>query len=53
MPMVGHIAEFGVVIGHEFHEGTAAPAVESKDALWDKFYMVRHNDRDDPSSDTT
>jgi len=39
MPMVGHIAEFGVVIGHEFREGTAAPAVESKDALWDKFYM--------------
>jgi hypothetical protein len=39
MPMVGHIAEFGVVIGHEFREGTAAPAVESKDALWDNFYM--------------
>jgi Transposase DDE domain group 1 len=26
MPMVGHIAELGVVIGHEFREGNAAPA---------------------------
>jgi hypothetical protein len=24
--MVGHIAELGVVIGHEFREGNAAPA---------------------------
>jgi hypothetical protein len=26
MPMVGHIAELGLVIGYEFREGTAAPA---------------------------
>ena len=26
MPMVGHIAELGLVIGHEFREGNAAPA---------------------------
>jgi hypothetical protein len=26
MPMVGHIAETGLVIGHEFREGNAAPA---------------------------
>jgi hypothetical protein len=26
MPLVGHIAETGLVIGHEFREGNAAPA---------------------------
>ena len=26
MPMVGHIAELGLVVGHEFREGNAAPA---------------------------
>ena len=26
MPMVGHIAETGLIIGHEFREGNAAPA---------------------------
>ena len=26
MPMAGHIAELGLVIGHEFREGNAAPA---------------------------
>ncbi len=29
MPMVGHIAELGVVIGHEFREGNTAPAARN------------------------
>ena len=29
MPMVGHIAELGLVIGHEFREGNAAPAARN------------------------
>lgn len=29
MPMVGHLAENGLVIGHEFREGNAAPASEN------------------------
>ncbi len=33
MPMVGHIAELGVVIGHEFREGNAAPAAGNLEFL--------------------
>ena len=33
MPMVGHIAELGLVIGHEFREGNAAPAAENLEFL--------------------
>ena len=33
MPMVGHIAETGLVIGHEFREGNAAPAAGSLEFL--------------------
>jgi hypothetical protein len=33
MPMVGHIAEVGVVIGHEFREGNAAPAAGNLEFL--------------------
>lgn len=29
MPLVGHIAELGLVIGHEFREGNAAPAARN------------------------
>ena len=29
MPMVGHLAENGLVVGHEFREGNAAPASEN------------------------
>ena len=29
MPMVGHIAELGLVVGHEFREGNAAPAARN------------------------
>jgi hypothetical protein len=29
MPMVGHIAELGLVAGHEFREGNAAPAARN------------------------
>jgi len=29
MPMVGHLAELGLVIGHEFREGNAAPATRN------------------------
>jgi hypothetical protein len=30
----------------------ASLSAESKDALWARFFMERHDDRDDPSSDT-
>jgi hypothetical protein len=33
MPLVGHIAEVGVVIGHEFREGNAAPAAGNLEFL--------------------
>ena len=33
MPMVGHIAETGLVIGHEFREGNAAPAAGNLEFL--------------------
>ncbi len=33
MPLVGHIAELGLVIGHEFREGNAAPAAGNLDFL--------------------
>lgn len=33
MPMVGHIAELGLVIGHEFREGNAAPAARNLEFL--------------------
>ena len=33
MPLVGHIAELGLVIGHEFREGNAAPAAGDLDFL--------------------
>ena len=33
MPMVGHIAELGVVIGHEFREGNATPAAGNLEFL--------------------
>ena len=33
MPLVGHIAELGVVIGHEFREGNAAPAAGNLEFL--------------------
>ena len=33
MPMVGHIAELGVVIGHEFREGNAAPVAGNLEFL--------------------
>ena len=33
MPMVGHIAETGLVIGHEFREGNAAPAAGNREFL--------------------
>ena len=29
MPMVGHIAELGVVVGHEFRDGNTAPAARN------------------------
>lgn len=29
MPLVGHIAELGLIIGHEFREGNAAPAARN------------------------
>jgi hypothetical protein len=29
MPMVGHIAELGLVVGHEFREGNTAPAARN------------------------
>ena len=29
MPMVGHIAELGLVAGYEFREGNAAPAARN------------------------
>ena len=29
MPMVGHVAELGLVVGHEFREGNAAPAARN------------------------
>ncbi len=33
MPMVGHLAENGLVIGHEFREGNAAPASRNLEFL--------------------
>ncbi len=35
MPMVGHIAETSLVIGHEFREGNAAPAAGNLEFLQD------------------
>lgn len=33
MPMVGHVAEVGLVVGHEFREGNAAPAAGNLEFL--------------------
>ena len=33
MPLVGHIAETGLVMGYEFREGNAAPAVGNLEIL--------------------
>ena len=33
MPMVGHIAELGLVVGHEFREGNTAPAARNLEFL--------------------
>ena len=35
MPMVGHLAELGLVIGHEFREGNAAPATRNLEFMQD------------------
>jgi hypothetical protein len=33
MPMVGHVAELGLIVGHEFREGNAAPAAGNLEFL--------------------
>lgn len=35
MPMVGHIGELGLIVGHEFREGNAAPAARNLEFIQD------------------